>query len=88
MANCLAPCLDQVVSRGQSAFIRNRNIHDNFLFTHNLIKDLYKAKTPYLFLKIDYAKAFDSVRWDYLLEVLQKMGFGSRWRAWVSILLK
>lgn len=36
---------------------------------------------------MDIAKAFDSVQWDYLLEVLEQLGFGLRWRAWVSILL-
>eukprot|EP00267_Zea_mays_P032771 XP_008666548.1 uncharacterized protein LOC103645237 [Zea mays] len=88
LANRLAPCLDQLVSRSQSAFIRKRSIHDNFLFTQNLIKELNRAKIPTLFLKLDIAKAFDSVRWDYLLEVLHHLGFGNRWKAWVSILLR
>ncbi|WVZ56447.1 hypothetical protein U9M48_006975, partial [Paspalum notatum var. saurae] len=88
LATRLAPHLDRLVSRSQSAFIRRRSIHDNFLFTQNLIRDLKRAKSPILFLKLDIAKAFDSARWDYLLEVLQNMGFGYRWRAWVSILLK
>ncbi|WVZ88443.1 hypothetical protein U9M48_034964 [Paspalum notatum var. saurae] len=88
LASGLAPHLDSLVSRSQSAFIRKRSIHDNFLFTQNLIRDLKRAKSPTLFLKLDIAKAFDSVRWDYLLEVVQHMGFGSRWRAWISILLR
>jgi len=70
MANRLAGSLDLLVSRAQSAFIKRRSIHDNFLYTQNLIKELHRAKYPALFLKLDIAKAFDSVRWDYLLEVL------------------
>ncbi|WVZ67318.1 hypothetical protein U9M48_016414 [Paspalum notatum var. saurae] len=88
LASRLAPHLDRLVSRSQSAFIRKRSIHDNFLYTQNLIRELKRVKAPTLFLKLDIAKAFDSVRWDYLLEVLQQMGFGNRWRDWVSILLR
>ena len=44
-------------------------------------------KKPTLFLKLDIAKAFDTVRWDYLHEVMQWMGFEPRWRAWVTTLL-
>ena len=72
MANRLAGSLDQSVSRAQSAFIKKRSIHDNFLYTQNVIKELHRAKYPALFLKLDIAKAFDSVRWDYLLEVLSR----------------
>ena len=55
--------------------------------TQNLLKELHRAKKPTLFLKLDIAKAFDTVRWDYLQEVMQQMGFGSRWRSWVTTLL-
>jgi hypothetical protein len=34
-------------------------------------------------LKIDIAKAFDTVSWEFLLDVLRHMGFGLSWRNWV-----
>ncbi|CAN6246948.1 unnamed protein product [Urochloa humidicola] len=87
LANRLAPELNALISRAQSAFIKKRSIQDNFLYTQNLIRALHRKKRPGLFLKLDIAKAFDSVRWDYLLEVLQQLGFGSRWRGWITTLL-
>jgi len=39
-----------------------------------------------LFVKLEIAKAFDNVRWEYLLEVMQQLGFGQRWRDLVSLL--
>jgi mannosylglycoprotein endo-beta-mannosidase len=87
LASRLAPELQNLVSRAQSAFIKKRSIQDNFLYAQNLIRSLHRSKQQGLFLKLDIAKAFDSVRWDYLLEVLQQFGFGVKWRSWVSILL-
>jgi hypothetical protein len=87
LANRLAPELNMWVSRVQSAFIKRRSIQDNFLYTQNLIKSLHRAKQSGLFLKLDISKAFDTVCWDFLLEVLQQFGFGTRWRGWWSALL-
>jgi hypothetical protein len=33
---------------------------------------------PMLFLKLDIAKAFDNVRWEYLLELMERMSFSQR----------
>lgn len=87
LANRLSKFLSQLVSRNQRAFIQKRSIHDKFLYTQNSIRDLHRAHKPALFLKLDIAKAFDSIRWDYLLELLAQMGFGRRWREWITILL-
>ena len=87
LANRLGPELDSIVSHSQSAFIKKRCINDNFLFVRNVIKEAHVKRTPMLFMKLDIAKTFDSVHWDYLLEVLRAYGFGQKWRDLVSLIL-
>jgi len=43
-------------------------------------------KIPALFMKLDIQKAFDTVNWSYMLEVMQALGFGLKWQEWNSIL--
>jgi hypothetical protein len=50
-------------------------------------RELHKRRSPTILLKIDIAKAFDTVSWSFLIEVMAHMGFGRRWRNWVSIIL-
>ncbi|GJX56907.1 RNA-directed DNA polymerase, eukaryota [Tanacetum coccineum] len=37
-----------------------------------------------MIFKVDFSKAYDSVRWDFLDEVLCSFGFGSKWRSWIT----
>jgi mannosylglycoprotein endo-beta-mannosidase len=82
----LAPFMNELVSNAQSAFIKKRSIHDIFLYVKNLATRLNKAKTPALLFKLDIRKAFDSVRWEYMLDLLQRRGFPPRFRDWVAAL--
>jgi hypothetical protein len=59
MATRLAPFMNTLISRSQSAFIKTRSIHDNYLYVRNYARRLHKAKTPALLLKLDIKKAFD-----------------------------
>ena len=88
LANRLAPHLNSLVSNCQSAFIKKRSIHDNFLYVQSMERKMHKEKMPTLFMKLDIHKAFDTVNWSYLLEVLRALGFGPRWCEWVSILFR
>ena len=47
-----------------------------------------EQKKTSLFLKLDIHKAFDIVNWAYLLESLEALGFGPRWREWISMLFR
>jgi hypothetical protein len=87
LANRLAPLLNKLVEANQSAFIRGRSIHDNYMLVQHSIKSLHRRKVASLFLKLDLTKAFDSFSWAFLLEVLSYLGFGNRWRNLISNLL-
>jgi retron-type reverse transcriptase len=86
LANRLAPKLDKLISHSQSAFIKGRSIQDNFQYIKGAANHFHQAKTPMLMLKLDIAKAFDNVRWEYLLEVMQHLGFGQRWQDLMALI--
>jgi len=77
-----------LVSNSQSAFIKHQFIQDNFLYVRNLARAYHRTKTPALLFKLDISKAFDTVSWEYMLELLEHRGFSSRWREWLATLFK
>ena len=87
LANRLAGYLNQLVSPNQSAFIKGRFILDNFMLVQHTTKFLHQQKQARILLKLDITKAFDSVSWPFLLEVLNQLGFGQIWCDIISGLL-
>lgn len=87
LANRLAPYLPALVGHNQSAFIKRRSILDNYKYVQRAAVLLRKKKIPKLLLKLDISKAFDTISWPFLLEVLQARGFSSQWCDWIAILM-
>lgn len=88
LATRLAPHMSLIVKHNQTAFIRGRHIHENFTAVQLTCRWLHARRHATILLKVDLAKAFDSVAWPFLLEVLTHIGFPPRWREWVSALLR
>jgi hypothetical protein len=87
LAKILQPRLDELVSPYQSAFIAKRNIQDNYLYMQSLAKHFHKT-TPTLLLKLDIAKAFDTVFWAYILDMMRARGFPPCRRDWIALLFR
>ncbi|XP_040385781.1 uncharacterized protein LOC121056051 [Oryza brachyantha] len=77
IANRLKLLLEEVISEEQSAFVPERLITANVLVayecTHYLKRK--KGKSGACAIKLDLAKAYDRVEWDYLHGMLLKLGF-------------
>nr|GEW77059.1 RNA-directed DNA polymerase, eukaryota, nucleotide-binding alpha-beta plait domain protein [Tanacetum cinerariifolium] len=70
LANRLVLVLGDLVNEVQSAFVADRQILDG-PFILNEVYQWCKSKRKQTFvLKIDFEKAYDSVRWDYVGDVL------------------
>jgi hypothetical protein len=85
LANRLAPKLGELVHVSQSAFIKGCFIQDNFKLVQP--SNFNARKVVCLLLKVDIARAFDSVSLPFLLQVMQAVDFSRIWRDQVSALL-
>ena len=52
-----------------------RPILDPAITTHEIIHSIEKSKIIGMALKLDISKAYDKVRWDFLYDVLERVGF-------------
>ena len=89
LTNRLKQVLCRIISQNQSAFIPGRSITDNILITQELLKG-YGSKNgkEKCALKIDIIKAYDTVSWSFLEEVLVGFGFPRRFINWIMICIK
>ncbi|GJR88930.1 RNA-directed DNA polymerase, eukaryota [Tanacetum coccineum] len=88
LANRLVVVLGDIVNEVQSAFIADRQILDGPFILNEVLQWCKSKKKQSLIFKVDFEKAYDSVRWDFLDEVLKKFGFGDKWCTWIQSCLR
>jgi hypothetical protein len=67
----LAPKLDRLVSKSQNAFIGGCILHDNFVLVRQSMRQLHQLRALRVLLKLNLAKAFNTISWAFLFEVLR-----------------
>ena len=80
----LAPTLSNIVDPAQSAFIQNRSMIENIFLLQELLRQYgRKRASPRCILNVDLRKAFDSIEWDFLCEMLSALHFPPRFIGWI-----
>ncbi|GJR94069.1 RNA-directed DNA polymerase, eukaryota [Tanacetum coccineum] len=79
LATRLSSIISGLISDVQTAFLPNRQILDGPFIINELLSWCKHKKQQAMVFKVDFAKAYDSIRWDFLEDVLRAFGFGSKW---------
>ncbi|MFS7958360.1 putative RNA-directed DNA polymerase [Helianthus anomalus] len=83
LANRLKKVLGSVISVNQSAFLKDRLILDGPLILNEVFAWLKKRRDKAFLFKIDFAKAYDNVNWNFVLSIMAQLGFPQRWCLWI-----
>nr|GFA38223.1 RNA-directed DNA polymerase, eukaryota, reverse transcriptase zinc-binding domain protein [Tanacetum cinerariifolium] len=83
LATRISLVMSDLISDVQTVFLPNRQILDGPFIVNEILSRCQAKNHQAMFFKVDFAKAYDSIRWDFLDAVLNSFGFGSKWRSWI-----
>nr|GEZ38165.1 RNA-directed DNA polymerase, eukaryota, reverse transcriptase zinc-binding domain protein [Tanacetum cinerariifolium] len=69
----IATVLDDIVDEIQSAFVTDRQILDGPFILNEIVHWCKNKKKQYMIFKVDFEKAYDSVRWDFIDDILRRI---------------
>jgi hypothetical protein len=52
---------------------------EGVIVLHKMIHEMHKRKQSGLIMKIDFKKAYDKIKWDFIQEVMERKGFPPTW---------
>jgi Reverse transcriptase (RNA-dependent DNA polymerase) len=72
MAKRLQTKMPLLIDIHQLAFVHDRSLIETFWVARELIHFRTKNKIPSVVLKIDFRKAFDTISWDFLYNIMNE----------------
>jgi hypothetical protein len=78
LINRIKPLLNKSIGTPQKGFVSGRQILDAMITTHEIIHSMEKCKKLGMALKLDISKAYDKVNWNFLYDVLERIGFSEK----------
>ncbi|CAC5423464.1 unnamed protein product [Mytilus coruscus] len=85
MANRFKYVLPKVISPNQSCCILGKDISDTVASVRDIMDLVEMDDIECYLLKLDQEKAFDRAGHEYLFAVLDKFGFGNKFKNWIKI---
>jgi hypothetical protein len=87
VANILQGRILECIHKNQYGFLRNRSIQDCLAWTFEYLYLYHLSKKPIVIAKLDFAKAFDRIEHEALIQVMKHNGFNGKWIGWAQSIL-
>ena len=89
IAHCLSqrikPLLPKIVNTDQNGFIQGQNINYSIRLIQDIIEYSNKHNIKGAILFLDFAKAYDTIEWEFMFSVIEHFGFKNSFLKWVKI---
>ncbi|XP_060190613.1 uncharacterized protein LOC132619867 [Lycium barbarum] len=80
----LQSVISSIICEAQASLVPGRKIVDNIILAHELVKGYTRKNiSPWCIIKVDLKKAYDSVEWIYLEQVMDGIGFPTKFTNWI-----
>ena len=76
--------LPKLINNSQVGYVQGRYITENIRTAIDIMHFAKQKHLPGIFVNIDFQKAFDSINWVFLEEVLIKFNFGASFIRWIK----
>lgn len=86
LADRLKLVLLKLISLFQLSFVSGHAIQDNYIVVAEIFHSMNhkQGQGGWMTIKADMEKAYDKVEWCFVLKVLEKFGFSSKWILWIE----
>ena len=84
IANRIKTVIEKLICRDQSGFISGRYIGDNTRIVYDLMQFVDEKNIPGLLLLKGFEKAYASLSWSFMKNVLKSFNFGPSVIKWIS----
>jgi hypothetical protein len=88
LADRLQKWILKVVHRNQYGFIKGKNIQDCLAWSFEYLHQCKASGREIVIIKLDFAKAFDTIEHSSIMEILKHMGFDDRWLSWMKLIFQ
>ena len=85
MAVRLKKVVSSLVHTDQTGFLKGRYIGENIRLIMDIMEHTKRNHIKGMLMQCDFQKAYDSINWEYLNEVIKAYGFGDKFRRWMSV---